>query len=111
MCFFRFIMLIIFIITIYIISDFITCLFFGGPDVIEKIFKNPKFKKVISIILFVIAVFFLCSCILYKVNAADGTDPTIYELSGKQYRAIISLLTVIAFSSISSCVIALTRKG
>ena len=77
----------------------------------EKIFKNSKLKKVISIILFVIALFFLCSCILYKVNAADGTDPTIYELSGKQYRAIISLLTVIAFSSISSCVIALTRKG
>lgn len=77
----------------------------------DNIFKKSKFKKVFSIVLFVIAVFFLCSCILYKVNAADGTDTTIYELSGKQYRAIISLLTVIAFSSISSCVISFTRKG
>ena len=77
----------------------------------DNIFKKSKFKKVFSIVLFVIAVFFLCYCILYKVNAADGIDTTIYELSGKQYRAIISLLTVIAFSSISSCVIALTRKG
>lgn len=111
MWFFRFIMVIIFTITIYIIADLITCLFFGGPDMLEKIFKNPKFKKVISIILFVIAVFFLCSCIFYKVNAADGTDTTIYELSGSQYRTIISLLIVIAFSSLSSCVIALTRKG
>lgn len=73
--------------------------------------KKSKLKNVIFIVLFVIAVFFLCSCILYKVNAADGTGTSIYELSGNQYRVIISLLTVIAFSSVSSCVIALTRKG
>ena len=73
--------------------------------------KKSKFFNVFIIIIFVVALFFLVSCIVYKVKAADGTDTTIYELSGKQYRAIISLLTVIAFSSISSCVIALTRKG
>lgn len=72
--------------------------------------KKSKFFNVFMVII-VVALFFLVSCIVYKVKAADGTDTTIYELSGKQYRAIISLLTVIAFSSISSCVIALTRKG
>lgn len=73
--------------------------------------KKSKFFNVFMIIIFVVALFFLVSGLVYKVKAADGTDTTIYELSGKQYRAIISLLTVIAFSSISSCVIALTRKG
>lgn len=73
--------------------------------------KKSKFFNVFMIIIFVVALFFLVSCIVYKVKAADGTDTTIYELSGKQYRAIISLLTVIAFSSISSCVISFTRKG
>lgn len=73
--------------------------------------KKSKFFNVFMVIIIVVALFFLVSCIVYKVKAADGTDTTIYELSGKQYRAIISLLTVIAFSSISSCVIALTRKG
>lgn len=77
----------------------------------DKFLRKSKLKKVISIILFVIAVFFLCSCILYKVNAADITDTIVYELSDVQYRVIISLLTVIAFSSVSNCVIALTRKG
>lgn len=73
--------------------------------------KKSKFFNVFMIIIFVVVLFFLVSCIVYKVKAADCTDTTIYELSVKQYRAIISLLTVIAFSSISSCVIALTRKG
>lgn len=73
--------------------------------------KKSKFFNVFMIIIFVVALFFLVSCIVYKVKASDGTDTTIYELSGKQYRAIISLLTVIAFSTISNCVIALTRKG
>lgn len=77
----------------------------------DNIFKKSKFKKVFSIVLFVIAVFFLCSCILYKVNAADGTNTIVYELSASQFRSIISLLSVIAFSSISCCVITLTRKG
>lgn len=39
------------------------------------------------------------------------TDSIVYELSDNQYRGIIALLTVIAFSTISNCVIALTRKG
>ena len=73
--------------------------------------KKSKFFYVFMIIIFVVALFFLVSCIVYKVKAADGTDTTIYELSGSQYRTIISLLIVIAFSSLSSCVIALTRKG
>lgn len=77
----------------------------------DNIFKKSKFKKVFSIVLFVVAIFFLCSCILYKVNAADGTNTIVYELSASQFRSIISFLSVIAFSSISCCVITLTRKG
>lgn len=73
--------------------------------------KKSKFFNVFMIIIFVVALFFLVSCIVYKVKAADGTDSIVYELSGSQYRTIISLLIVIAFSSLSSCVIALTRKG
>lgn len=73
--------------------------------------KKSKFFNVFMIIIFVVALFFLVSCIVYKVKAADGTDTTIYDLSDNQYRGIIALLTVIAFSTISSCVIALTRKG
>lgn len=69
--------------------------------------KKSKFFNVFMIIIFVVALFFL----VYKVKAADGTDSIVYELSGSQYRCIIALLTVIAFSSISNCVIALTRKG
>lgn len=73
--------------------------------------KKSKFFNVFMIIIFVVALFFLVSCIVYKVKAADGTDPIVYELSGNQYRSIIALLAVIAFSTISNCVIALTRKG
>lgn len=73
--------------------------------------KKSKLLNVVLIIIFVLALFFLVSCIVYKVKAADDTDTLVYELSGSQYRTIISLLTVIAFSSLSSCVIALTRKG
>lgn len=73
--------------------------------------KKSKFFNVFMIIIFVVALFFLVSCIVYKVKAADGTDTTIYDLSDNQYRGIIALLTVIAFSTISNCVIALTRKG
>ncbi len=73
--------------------------------------KKSKFLNVFMIIIFVVALFFLVSCIVYKVKAADGTDPIVYELSGNQYRSIIALLSVIAFSTISNCVIALTRKG
>lgn len=63
----------------------------------EKIFKNSKLKKVISIILFVVAIFFLCSCILYKVNAADGTNTIVYELSASQFRSIISFFKCYCF--------------
>lgn len=73
--------------------------------------KKSKFFYVFMIIIFVVALFFLVSGLVYKVKAADGTDSIVYELSGSQYRCIIALLTVIAFSSISNCVIALTRKG
>lgn len=73
--------------------------------------KKSKLLNVVLIIIFVLALFFLVSCIVYNVKAADDTDTLVYELSGSQYRTIISLLTVIAFSSLSSCVIALTRKG
>lgn len=73
--------------------------------------KKSKFFNVFMIIIFVLALFFLVTCIVYKVKAADDTDTLVYELSGSQYRRIIALLTVIAFSSISNCVIALTRKG
>lgn len=73
--------------------------------------KKTKLLNVVLIIIFVVALFFLVSGLVYKVKAADGTDSIVYELSGNQYRAIIALLTVIAFSTISNCVIALTRKG
>lgn len=73
--------------------------------------KKTKLLNVVLIIIFVVALFFLVSGLVYKVKAADGTDSIVYELSGSQYRRIIALLTVIAFSSISNCVIALTRKG
>lgn len=73
--------------------------------------KKTKLLNVVLIIIFVVALFFLVSCIVYKVKAADGTDSIVYELSDNQYRGIIALLSVIAFSIISNCVIALTRKG
>ena len=73
--------------------------------------KKSKFFNVFMFFIFVVALFFLVSGLVYKVKAADGTDSIVYELSGSQYRCIIALLTVIAFSSISNCVIALTRKG
>lgn len=110
MWFFRFIMLIIFIITIYIISDFITCLFFGGPDVIEKIFKNPKFKKVISIILFFIAVFFLLCIIVAKVSAADEDTVSTVLLDLKQFNTLVSLLALTAVCSVFNAVILLTTR-
>lgn len=80
----------------------------------DKILKKSKFKNVLSVVLFVIALFFLFCVIIAKVKAADEDVVTYALLDVKQYNTIISLLTVTAVSSVFNSVITLTsskRKG
>lgn len=70
-----------------------------------------KIKKIISIVAFVLALFFLLSVFVYKVSAADGSDTVVYELSQNQYVVIVSLLSIIAVSSLINGIVKLTRKG
>lgn len=72
---------------------------------------HSKIKKIISIVAFVLALFFLLSCLVYKVSAADGSDTVVYELSQNQYVVIVSLLSIIAVSSLINGIVKLTRKG
>lgn len=73
--------------------------------------KDHKIKKIISIVAFVLALFFLLSCLYYKVSAADGSDTVVYELSQNQYVVIVSLLSIIAVSTLINGIVKLTRKG
>lgn len=72
---------------------------------------HSKIKKIISIVAFVLALFFLLSCVVYKVGAADGSDTVVYELSQNQYVVIVSLLSIIAVSTLINGIVKLTRKG
>ena len=72
---------------------------------------HSKIKKIISIVAFVLALFFLLICVVYKVSAADGSDTVVYELSQNQYVVIVSLLSIIAVSSLINGIVKLTRKG
>lgn len=72
---------------------------------------HSKIKKIISIVAFVLALFFLLSVFVYKVSAADGSDTVVYELSQNQYVVIVSLLSIIAVSSLINGIVKLTRKG
>lgn len=76
----------------------------------DKILKKSKFKKVVSIVLFVIAVFFLLCIIVAKVSAADeATVPTVL-LDVKQYNTLVSLIALTAVCSVFNAVILLTSR-
>ena len=60
----------------------------------DNIFKKSKFKKVFSIVLFVIAVFFLLCIIVAKVNAADEDTVSTVLLDLKQFNTLVSLIAL-----------------
>lgn len=76
----------------------------------DKILKKSKFKKVLSIILFVIALFFLFCIVIAKVNAADEDTVSSVLLDLKQYNTLVSLLALTAVCSVFNAVILLTSR-
>lgn len=76
----------------------------------DKILKKSKFKKVFSIVLFVIAVFFLLCIIVAKVNAADEDTVSTVLLDLKQFNTLVSLIALTAVCSVFNAVILLTSR-
>lgn len=76
----------------------------------DNIFKKSKFKKVFSIVLFVIAVFFLLCIIVAKVNAADEDTVSTVLLDLKQFNTLVSLIALTAVFSVFNAVILLTSR-